>query len=70
MGTSMLRAISISGLGALFLAISPKLRLDVQSGIGSIYAGVQMYAPYSYVGGVMLVIVTLLVSFNRGSRAQ
>ena len=66
----MLRAASIFGLAAIFLSISPNLRATVQEVIGSAYMGVQLYAPYSYVAGVLLVITALIVSFNRGSQAR
>ena len=66
----MLRACSIFGLGAIFLMISPKLRGGVEDVIGSAYTGVLMYAPYSYVAGVLAVIATLIISFNRGSQAR
>jgi hypothetical protein len=58
------------GLGGLFLLISPKLRGSVQDGIGNIYTTVQFYAPFSYVGLVVLLIIVLLHSFRRGAQAR
>ena len=66
----MIRALSLSGLGGLFLMISPKLRGQCQEAIGSAFTTVQLYAPFSYVAGVLLVFVTLVYSFNRGSRPR
>ncbi len=66
----MLRAVSLGGLAALFLAISPPLRTQVLGVIGSGVSGMELYAPFSYIVGVILVLVTLVISFNRGSRAR
>jgi hypothetical protein len=66
----MLRVFSMFGMGGIFLMISPKLRGSVQEGIGSVYTGMQMYAPFSYVGFVLLVIIALLTSFYRGAQAR
>ena len=54
----------------MFLLISPSMRESVQESIGSVYMGVQLYAPYSYVVGVLLIITALIVSFNRGSQPR
>ena len=66
----MFRALGIFGLGILFLTISPKLRDQVQSAIGVGVMAMDAYAPYSYAAGVIAVLVTLVVSFNRGSQAR
>lgn len=66
----MARAFSMVGLGGVFLLISPKLRAGVQESIGSVYAVVVDYAPFSYILGVLLVVTALIVSFNRGSQPQ
>lgn len=66
----MLRAFSLCGLGGVFLFISPKLRAGVQESIGSVYTSVVYYAPYSYIAGVLVVIVALITSFNRGSQPR
>jgi hypothetical protein len=66
----MLRAFGIFGLGIVFLTISPKLRGQVQAAIGVGVTTIDSYAPYSYAVGVILVLVTLVVSFNRGSQAR
>jgi uncharacterized membrane protein (DUF106 family) len=66
----MLRAFGIFGLGIVFLMISPKLRDQVQSVIGVGVTTMDTYAPYSYAAGVIAVLVTLIVSFNRGSQAR
>jgi hypothetical protein len=58
------------GLAGLFLSISPKLRDTVQDCIGGMYMGMQMYAPYSYAGGVLAVIGAVIIAFNRSSAAR
>ena len=66
----MARAISLFGLTALFLLISAPLRKDVMGVINKCVLAMQYYAPFSYIVGVILVIVSMVVSFNRGSRAR
>jgi hypothetical protein len=67
---TMLRAFGIFGLGIVFLMISPKLRDQVQGAIGVGVTAMNTYAPYSYAAGVIAVLVTMIVSFNRGSQAR
>ena len=67
---SMVRAISLFGLTALFLLVSPALRQDVLGVINKCVLAMQSYAPFSYVLGVILVLVSMVVAFNRGSRAR
>jgi hypothetical protein len=66
----MTRAISIFGLTALFLAVSPPLRKDVLGVIGSGVSVMVLYAPFSYIVGCLLVFAAMVVAFNRGSRAR
>ena len=66
----MLRAFSIFGLGGIFLWISPKLREQAWDAIGGGASAIEVYAPYSYVAGVLLVLVTMVVAFNRGAQAR
>ena len=67
---SMVRAISLFGLAALFLAVSPVLRKDVLDVIAKAVSAMQFYAPFSYVLGVILVFVSMVIAFNRGSRVR
>jgi hypothetical protein len=67
---SMVRAISLFGLTALFLLASPPLRKDVLGVIGKGVFAMQLYAPISYVLGVILVLASMVIAFNRGSRAR
>jgi hypothetical protein len=67
---SMVRAISIFGLAGLFLAVSPPLRNQAMGFIASGVAAMEFYAPISYIVGVIVVLVSLVISFNRGSRAR
>jgi hypothetical protein len=66
----MVRAFAMFGLGGLFLLISPKLRESVQEAIGSVYLGMQVYAPFSYVAFGLLVLVVMLGSFYRGAQPR
>ena len=66
----MLRGLSIFGLGAIFLAISPKLRDQVHDALGVGVSTMNAYSPYSYAAGVILILVSLIVSFNRGAQAR
>ena len=67
---TMVRAISLCGMSALFLATSSTLRKDVLDVINKAVTTMQFYAPFSYIAGVILVLVSMVVSFNRGSRAH
>jgi hypothetical protein len=64
----MLRAFSLFGMAGLFLLISPKLRGNITDGIGSATHQFELYAPYSYVGGVLLVLLVLVISLYRGAQ--
>jgi hypothetical protein len=66
----MLRACSICGLGAIFLAISPKLRDQVHGVIGGAVSSMELYSPFSYIAGVILILATMVYSFHSGSRAR
>ncbi len=66
----MLRALSIFGLGGIFLAISPKLRGEVNGALGFGVSTMEAYSPYSYAAGIILVLITMVVSFNRGAQAR
>jgi hypothetical protein len=67
---SMVRAITLSGLAVVFLAVSPPLRKDMLGVINSAVLAMQHYAPFSYIAGVILVFVSMVVAFNRGSRVR
>jgi len=64
------RALGFIGLAAIFLAISPKIRQFVLDGIGAIDHQFEQYAPYSYVAGVVLVLLLLMMSFYRGAQPR
>jgi len=66
----MLRAFGIFGLGIVFLMISFKLRGQVQAVIGVGVTIMDSYAFYFYAAGVIVVLITMIVSFNRGSQAR
>ena len=46
----MLRVMSIFGMAALFLTISPSLRASVLMGLGRATFEIGKYSPYSYIG--------------------
>jgi hypothetical protein len=66
----MLRAASMFGLGGIFLWISPKLRDQAMGALGGGVTAMDLYAPYSYIAGGLLVFVALMVSFYRGAQAR
>ena len=55
-------------MGGLFLAISPKIRQTCLDGIGAVSHQMELYAPYSYVAGMLLVLFVLMMSFYRGAQ--
>jgi hypothetical protein len=65
----MVRAFCLFGLAILFLLISPPLREQVFAAFNKSVSMFIFYAPYSYVGGIIFVIVAFLISLNRGRRA-
>ena len=66
----LLRLCSMGGMGGLFLLISPKLRGSVMAGLGEICRQMEIYAPFSYIGGAVAVLAALIFSFNRGARPR
>jgi uncharacterized membrane protein len=64
----MVRALALFGLSALFLTVSAPLREQVLGVIAAAVTAMQYYAPFSYIVGVILVLVAMVVAFNRGSR--
>jgi hypothetical protein len=66
----MLKPVSIFGLGFLFYMISAKLRGDVHTALAAGVGAMDRNAPYSYVAGGILVIITMVIAFNRGARAR
>ena len=67
---SMARALSLFGLTALFLMTSLPLRKDVLGVINKGVIAMQLHAPISYVLGVILVLASMVIAFNRGSRVR
>jgi hypothetical protein len=70
MEIAMLRAISLFGFGGVFLLISPKLRDTVWGALDSGVAGMEMHAPYSYVGAAAMVLIAMGVSLYRGAQPR
>ncbi|HTS65627.1 MAG TPA: hypothetical protein VMH28_26575 [Candidatus Acidoferrales bacterium] len=57
-------------MGGLFLTISPNIRQTVLDGVGSVTREMEVYAPYSYIAGVVLVLLLVAMSFYRGAQPQ
>jgi hypothetical protein len=66
----MLRALSLFGMGGLFLTISPKLRGSLAGGIESFTGQMDNYSPWSYIGGVIVILLVLMYSMYRGAQAR
>jgi hypothetical protein len=57
-------------MGGGFLMISPGLRGSVTAGLGSVTDQMAVYAPWSYIGGVMLLLLILCFSMYRGAQPR
>ena len=66
----MTRTLGFFGIAILFLAISQKIRQTMLDGISSVNHQFELYAPYSYIGGIVLVLLVLMMSFYRGAQPQ
>ena len=66
----LLRVLSMFGLALIFLLISPTLRLRISDGLTSCASQMELYAPYSYVGLVAVILLAFIISLNRGTQAQ
>jgi hypothetical protein len=66
----MLRGISFFGFAGLFLIISPAFRGSVTGGIESFTHQMELYAPWSYVAGVIAILMLLIFSFYRGAQPR
>jgi hypothetical protein len=62
-----LRALFTAIFAALFLIASPSLRATVVDGITRIAKAASLYAPYSYLGLIVMLVGGLLVAVVRGS---
>ena len=65
-----MRVIGFFGLGVIFLVISPNIRQTLLGAIGAIDHAFEVYAPYSYVAGVLTVLLILIMSFHRGAQPR
>ncbi|HXK06416.1 MAG TPA: hypothetical protein VMS37_28730 [Verrucomicrobiae bacterium] len=64
------RVLGFFGMGGLFLTISPGFRQTLLDGIGSFEHQMELYSPFSYVAGVVVVLLVLVMSFYRGAQPQ
>jgi hypothetical protein len=58
------------GLGGGFLMISPKLRGDVNGSLAAFTQQMAFYAPYSYIGGVVVLLAALMIMMYRGAQPR
>jgi hypothetical protein len=66
----MYRVFGMFGMAALFLLISPNLRLTVTGGFESGVNSMEVNAPYSYIGAGVAVLITGAIVLIRGSRPR
>ena len=57
-------------MGGVFLLISPKLRGNLNQSLESATHQMELYAPYSYIGGVLVLIAVLMFSMYRGAQPR
>ncbi|MGA2117552.1 MAG: hypothetical protein ABSH56_22675 [Bryobacteraceae bacterium] len=63
----MIRAFGILGLGGSFLAISPKLRDDLFSGVHKLTGTLNEYSPYSYIAVALCLFGLITLSLYRST---
>jgi succinate dehydrogenase/fumarate reductase cytochrome b subunit len=66
----MIRALGIFGLPVLFLMVSPVLRVNLMSDLGSFEHTVEVYSPLSYVGIALVVVAGLMFCLHRASQPR
>ena len=66
----MLRLLSAAGMGAMFLVISPPLRTKLTDQLALGVRTMDINAPYSYIGGGVLLLLLFLTSLYRGAQAR
>jgi hypothetical protein len=66
----LLRVLSMFGLALIFVLISPTLRLRIVEGLTIFATQMELYAPYSYVGLVVAIMLAFVFSLNRGTQPQ
>jgi hypothetical protein len=66
----MLRFVSFLCFGGGFLIISPSLRESINLGLAKAALKMDLYAPWSYVGGAVVLLMALIFSLYRGAQAR
>jgi hypothetical protein len=66
----MVRFLSLCGLAALFMLISPVLRTHVSGTILAFVALLDRTSPYSYVLGALGIFAVFTFSLNRGAQPR
>jgi len=66
----MLRALSLFGMGGLFLSISPGFRGSLLGGLESATVKMEDYSPFSYIAAAVLLIFVLMFSMYRGAQPR
>jgi hypothetical protein len=66
----MIRGLSLFGMAAMFLVISPVLRGLVFRGLSFVAEVFQNHSPYSYVLAALGLFVVFTFSLNRGAQPR
>jgi hypothetical protein len=69
-GNLMLRALGTFGLGILFVAVSPALRVSLLQDAESIQGAIIRNGPWSYVGIGLGIVVLLLFGLYRAAQPR
>jgi uncharacterized BrkB/YihY/UPF0761 family membrane protein len=66
----MLRVLGTFGLGIIFVAISPALRVSLASDAEKLQQTIVNYSPWSYLGIALGIIALLLVGLYRAAKPR
>ena len=66
----MTRVLGFFGLAGIFFIISPGIRQNLRDGIESLGKQFDSYAPYSYLAGVLALLLLLMMSLYRGAQPR
>lgn len=66
----MLRALGTFGLGILFVAISPALRVSIMNDAESLQSAIVRNGPWSYVGIAAGIVALLLFGLYRAAQPR
>ena len=66
----MFRALGTFGLGILFVAISPPLRVSLMNDADAIQTKIVANSPWSYVGIALAILAFLLIGLYRAAQPK